>query len=176
MSEHSTTAPPESLDFRKELSSKEHHQHQQYTGTFTHPWFGPDEIPIQVTLQSPFVGAWSTGDQDEQITVQREGRNIVMTDEAGQTTLDGHEVLGGMLIGVVVQDGVSGGRFRLKPCEKLKNVPERTSIKWRVHVPEERRVQAPVISRWCAVSKAPVQVIGEGWRTTYQLVSQRGAL
>merc|ERR1712070_356328 len=84
----------------------------------------------------------------EEIIVVRNGKSIVMVDKASTTTFDGHEVVGGMLVGSVMQCGEPGGRFRLQPCNKSRvntALLQRTCIK--------RSVQIPVvIPTWCAVN------------------------
>jgi len=109
--------------------------------------------------------------QNEQISVLRQGKKIVMSDKAGATILDGQEVLGGTLIGSVVQNGVAGGRFWLQPCAKpqvLVAPLKRTCIQRHVQV-------VPVVARWCAVG-IPVgfaaHSAGEAaWCTTFQVAS-----
>lgn len=177
----STTAPSDSSPantassciIMPETSRKDGLQVRHYTGTITHPFFGPDDIPIEVSILSQTDGLWSTMGQTEQISVQREGKIIVMTDRAGMTTLDGHEVVGGMLIGTVTQDGEAGGRFRLQPGQKRQartTLVKRTCTQRSVLVP----VSVPVVTRvgWRSVgvpAKLTVQSVGENsWHTTYQ--------
>lgn len=140
---------------------------RHYSGAFSHPSFGPDEIPIEVTLYGSTGGMWTTMDQGEEINVQRDGKNIVMTDKSGTTTMDGHEVVGGMVIGAVIQNGEVGGRFRLQPCPKSRM---RTAVVTRTCV--QRQLHIPLVTRWRAVgtpAKLSVQYAGEaGWRTTCQ--------
>lgn len=172
----STTAPSDSSPessciIISESGGKEMQQVRHYTGAFSHPCFGPDEIPIEVALYSSSEGQWKAVDQVEQITVQRDGKSVVMTDSIGATTLDGQEVVGGILIGVVIQHGEPGGRFRLRPCSKQRvhraTLLKRTCIQRHV-------TQIPVVTRqWRAVgvpAKMAMQSAGEmGWRTTYQM-------
>lgn len=177
----STTAPSDSSPantgssciIMPETSRKDGLEVRHYTGTITHPFFGPDDIPIEVSILSQTDGLWSTMGQTEQISVQREGKIIVMTDRAGMTTLDGHEVVGGMLIGTVTQDGEAGGRFRLQPGQKRQartTLVKRTCTQRSVLVP----VSVPVVTRvgWRSVgvpAKLTVQSVGENsWHTTYQ--------
>lgn len=155
-------------------------EEQHYTGVFTHPSVGSDEIAIEVTLTSPSEGVWNAMGQTEKITVQREGKNIIMSDEAGTTTLDGRVGLGGRLVGSVSQDGVDGGKFRLQLCQKSQAIGSGTLLK-RTRV--QRHVQIPVVpvaraetfitTRWRAVgipARLAVQSAGEvGWRTSYQV-------
>lgn len=134
-----------------------------YTGAFSHPCLGPDEIPLEVTIYNSCDGWWKAIDKSEDITVQRDGKNVIIADKAGATKLDGHEVVGGILIGAVVQNGEGGGKFRLQPCKK---VLKRTCI-------QRPLIQMPMVTRWRAVGIPPkiaVQPSGEvGWHTTYQM-------
>jgi hypothetical protein len=160
-----------------ETSRKDGVHIRHYTGTFNHPWFGPDDIPIEVSILSQTDGLWSTMGQTEQISVQCEGKTIVMTDRAGMTTFDGHEVVGGMVIGTVMQDGEAGGRFRLQPGQKRQarvSLVKRTCTQRSVLVP----VSVPVVTRvthssgWRSVgvpAKLTVQSVGDNsWKTSYQ--------
>jgi len=88
---------------------------QSYQGTFTHPTFGPDEIPIEVSFSLDGHGQWVAEGQTECITVQREGSKVIMAETTGTTQLDGQEMGDGMLLGAVIQDGVRGGGFQLRP-------------------------------------------------------------
>jgi len=174
----STTAPsssPEScinVPARSQQLFEESPQVQHYTGVLTHPLYGSEEITIDVTLLTRSEGLWNAVHQNEQISVKWDAKHVRMSDKAGATTLDGQEVLGGMLIGVVTQNGMSGGRFRLKPCPKLQvrhALLKRTCLHREVQM-----VPVPaVVSRWQAVAvpkKLAVQSLSEtGWRTSYHV-------
>jgi len=170
----STTAPSDSSPAN---TGSDGLQVRHYTGSFTHPWFGPDDIPIEVTFLSQTDGLWCLMGRSEQISVQREGKIILMTDKAGTTTFDGHEVVGGMLIGTVTQDGEAGGRFRLQPGQKRQarvSLVKRTCTQRSVLVP----VSVPLVTRvthssgWRSVgvpAKLTVQSgCDNGWKTSYQ--------
>lgn len=130
---------------------------RHYSGSLSHPCFGAEEIPIAVTLFNATEGQWKANDQSEEITVMRDGKHILISDKAGLTALEGHEVVGGMLIGVVVQNGVEGGQFRLKPSAKPKTrtVVTRTSVhrRWQVN-------QVPVIWRSLGSVSLPANMAG----------------
>jgi hypothetical protein len=142
---------------------------RHYTGVFSHPSFGPDEIGLKVTLHNSTEGQWESNEQVEDITVHWEGKSIMISDQAGVMTLDGHEAVGGMLVGIVCQNGVRDGRFRLVPSKS--HVPvtvpasKRNSYQRDVLVPE-----GPQIWRSVGITtKMAVQSSGEiGWRTAYQ--------
>jgi CRP-like cAMP-binding protein len=90
-----------------------------YRGSFCHPVFGTDEIPIEVSLLTATQGRWTAEEQTEEITVLREGKNILLAESTGQTQLDGHEEAKGALVGVVIQAGERGGWFQLQPCSQV---------------------------------------------------------
>lgn len=130
-----------------ENSRRDSQQVRHYSGVFSHPSFGPDELSIEVTLDGSCKGWWKALDQREEITVVRNGKSIVLVDRSSTTTFDGHEVVGGMLVGTVFQRGEPGGRFRLQPCNKSR---VRTASLTRTII--KRSVQIPMVSRtWCAV-------------------------
>jgi len=140
-------------------------QVQHYTGVITHPLYGSEEIPIDVTLLSRSEGLWNAVHQNEQISVKWDAKHILMSDKTGATTLDGQEVLGGMLIGAVTQNGMPGGRFRLNPCPKLQvchALLKRTCIRRAVQM-----VPAAVVSRSPKLAVQPLVEVG--WRTSYQV-------
>jgi len=144
----STTAPSEesSCVTSPEKSRKEYPLVQHYTGGFTHPSFGLAEIPIKVTLLTSSYGHWNTLGQSERITVQRDGKKLHLSDEQGATAFDGHEIIGGILIGSVSQSGVPGGEFQLQPC---KSPPARPAVVHQTCI--HKHVHVPVVPRWCAV-------------------------
>lgn len=152
----STTAPSDesSCVSSPERSRKEYPLVHHYTGGFTHPSFGRAEIPIKVTLLTSSRGHWNTLGQSERITVQRDGKKIHLSDEQGLTSFDGHEIIGGILIGSVSQHGVPGGEFQLQPCKSPPTRPavHQTCIHNHVHV--------PVVPRWCAVGIPLVPAAG----------------
>jgi len=173
----STTAPSESgrtessLSFPCYASGKNVLQVQHYTGTLSHPAFGSDEISIEVTLHGSCTGKWKALDQSQEITVQRDGKRISLTDKLGSTTLDGRESIGGMLIGVVIQQGLAGGRFRLRPCRAA--LLKKRSIQTHVQVPVVPVTETVTRTHWRAVGipkRVEVQSTGEvAWRTSYQV-------
>lgn len=92
-----------------------------YTGSFSHPSFGPDDIAVEIELAKAsgtlkLTQAGSEHDQKQDVAVQRDGNKIMIT--AGTTSFEGAEAVGGMLIGEVLEKGEGGGRFRLIPAPK----------------------------------------------------------
>lgn len=140
---------------------------QNYSGAFSHPRFGPDEIQIEITLHKVNKGHWKCLDQCEEISVQREGKSIVLSGSDGVTVFDGHEVVGGMLIGAVIQNGEAGGHFHLSPKSRVRtSLVRTTSIQRRVQV-----TQVPVVWRAVGIPTklAVQQKVEAGWTTTYPL-------
>jgi len=174
----STTAPsssPErSFAILPETRRKEHQQVQDYMGAFTHPSFGHADIPIVVTLLTTSEGNWSTLGQSERITVQRDGKTIRLKDERCATTFDGHEIIGGTLIGTVSQNGVPGGQFQLQPCKaplpRTKSPLARPALVKRTCI--HKHAQVPVVTRWCAVGIPSMLVVAPAeveWHNSYQV-------
>jgi len=155
-----------------ESSRKGAPQDRYYTGVFSHPCFGHNDIPIEVTLYSSSQGGqWKCMNQVEEVAVQRDGKNILIADMLGATAFDGKEVVGGMLIGTVVQNGEHGGKFRLQPCTKP---PVGTAVVMRTCV-QKQQLHIPVITevtRWRAIgvpAKVSLQSKSEvGWRMSYE--------
>lgn len=140
---------------------------RHYTGVFSHPYFGPEEIRIEFTLRSPTEGQWKAMDQAEDVTVRRNGKSVLISDKAGVTVLDGHESVGGMFVGVVVQNGVRGGRFRLQPCSKSRVLLK--SSKACFQRPVKMEIPAMIWRSVGIPAKMSVQSTGESsWRTSYQ--------
>jgi hypothetical protein len=169
----STTAPSECRsDSSCVLMSERGHgnpqQARHYTGGFSHPSFGPEEILIDVTIDdNSCQGVWKAMDQVQDISVNRVGGSIVLADFARTTVLDGREVVGGMLVGTVIQNGERAGRFWLKPC--LKSRVQTTLLKTCI----QRHVQMPVAARWRAVGvpKIPLRSAKEiTWRANCPMV------
>jgi hypothetical protein len=118
-------------------------QDRHYTGAFSHPCFGKNDIPIEVTLYGAARGGqWKCMNQIEEVAVQRHGKDILIADLLGATAFEGKEVVGGMLIGTVVQNGEHGGKFVLHPCTKS---PTGTAFVMRTCV-QKQQVHIPVIT------------------------------
>jgi len=124
----STVAPSESgVDSSIHLSESSRQEAQQvchYSGVFSHPSFGPDEISIEVTLDGSCKGWWKALEQREEITVIRNGKSIVLVDRSSTTTFDGHEVVGGMLVDIV---STRRARWQI-PIATLQQAPSAFSV------------------------------------------------
>jgi len=114
----STIYPDDSASTAGATADEPHKAVKSYAGMFSHPAFGQTELPIEVSLLSSSKGHWLALDQDEQITVKREGKGVVLADTSWRTVFEGQEIVGGALIGTVTQNGVPGGRFYLQPCKR----------------------------------------------------------
>lgn len=162
----STRAPSERGGGLESLSVADaafKHQSGHYAGAFSHACFGSDDVALEVTLHNSSEGHWKVLGQVDEITVQRDGKNIVISDKAGSTTLEGHEVIGGILIGVVSHDGVAGGKFHLQPFRKPRC--HTTLVKRTSYIP----LVVPVWPAAGIPAVVSVQSNSEvSWRTTYQ--------
>jgi hypothetical protein len=92
-------------------------------GAFTFP--GQDvRNPIYVSLVGN-SGTWDTQGQKEAITLSLDGDTVVLRETSGQTEFRGKEH-GGVITGVVVQEGQCGGEFTLRD-KATRRSPEQTS-------------------------------------------------
>jgi len=147
-------------------SLTETHQPRFYTGALCHPSFGSDEHPVEITLYAGAArGHWKAMEQVEEVVVKNEGKNVKISDKGGTTVLDGSEVIGGMLVGIVVQNGIAGGRFWLLPSSKRTTFLKTTSLHrhmqitqlpvWRsVGMPVKMTLQPKGDAAWCTNFRA----------------------
>jgi len=83
---------------------------REYRGTFNFRT-GDTRNPISISLGSGTSGTWTTCGQTAAITVHEAGDSLVFSD--GQTVMRGTASGEGIVEGEVIQDGVSGGHFKL---------------------------------------------------------------
>jgi hypothetical protein len=105
-------ASPEKSATKCEDEDNEAEAYRIYTGSISHPDLGKEAIPIRVVLYTPTQGKWTAYDQTDHITVVCEGDQIRLMDST--TELEGQDVGGGAIRGVVIQAGSRGGEFDLQ--------------------------------------------------------------
>jgi len=93
-----------------------------FTGHFSHPDFG-ELLPVEVSLHTSTRGTWTIQEQIEPISVKFENDRLVFFEKDGPTQFEGTiDAERGMFKGVVIQEGVRGGYFRLQACHMFPRV------------------------------------------------------
>lgn len=112
-----STAPPAPVEEEQSapLLPAEQVEERVYIGSFTHPYFGPDSVDIEVIFDSDTAGQWTTLGQTEDIAVQQNGRRIRFEEQEKVTCFEGELDENGVIKGEVIQRGERGGSFVLTP-------------------------------------------------------------
>lgn len=89
---------------------------EHFQGSFVHAAFGADRVSIEATFHSRTAGCWTAEDQTDVIDIAWHGVSVYMSERSGATQFDGKlDPHSGCISGEVVQDGIRGGSFELRP-------------------------------------------------------------
>ena len=113
--------------------------HSSYSGRFTHPALGPEEIEVFITLRTNARGYWTAGGQNQEIMASVVP-GVHFKVEDGETILEGKENSAGTVAGGVSQRGESGGSFALHRVAPAVHDPSHTFKTITRHLSQEEEL------------------------------------
>lgn len=133
---------------------------QIYVGWFTHPAFSNEDIQISIDVNHAGSGQWTAVSkrwrQTEEVFMSDQGKAVVFSSKDGRTQLTGRFVEPDVIEGVVVQNGLQGGHFKVtrsiqpllqpSPEAKPRNAaPRFVRPVWGSHWPSDQMPSTPAV-------------------------------